>query len=490
MKFVYLNPQHHYATQPFDSSTSIAVGIQNGEGATCTSAFGDAAKLVREYVVPLFEETRHTWAPAMKPLIGNIRGAAPGSESYAQLYPPENPRPSELSYELPELKAGGGMKKADFERAKRNGDIVLQERLIAKTRCVVTPGIRRDDLSSKASVRLQRGRGGSFPRDYNNTCNVTGILLKPGTINRSATPHFTEEQNYVAYDRYLWSGNWEYPSVASVLGMMEQVQYTAIAVPQNAGVITAALAEANNQYWDILTEIAELADLVRYILDGLKEILNLTKTFKKMRRDLLKAGATLSELSSLWLQYRYAVMPIVYSVEDMMKYLTAHSSVYLTTRKRVNSFVPPPEIPGWTVEGEISVQQRCFLKRKYDLSIGDSVFLTVNPLLTGWEKVTFSFVIDWALNVGNILAALVPPSGIEREATLYSNQVPKGTQVVYASADHIGMTVTIQTGVYRAYPITALANIGLTFDPELNLVRQLDAVALSWQLFLKQYFAR
>lgn len=492
MSYIYLNPVFLHGTEPYPRAGAANHSVFPLMGTVCTVSTVDVSPLIDLHLLPLYEATKNMWAPAVKPLTEDITMGKPGSDIYASLYPVDKPRPASVVKKLPARKEGGGMKKVDFEKARVEGKIVLQRRLVAETQSIVSPGVRKTDLSSKVIVPLRRGRGGTFPKGTSVPCNYTGILSEspPCVLVSSAVSHVIEERPYVRYDRYYWSGQWEYPSHEQVVWMMESVQNAAIAAPLDHGVVTSALAEANNRYWDVLTEIAELPELVRYIIDGLKEVLNLAKTFKKAKRDLLKSGGSLSELSSLWLQFRYAVMPVVYSIEDVMETLSSPSTVFLSTRKRTNSFIDLPKFDGWTGSGDFPVQQRCFLKRKFDLAVGDSVFLTVNPLLTAWEKVPLSFVIDWAINVGDVLTSLIAPSGIEEEKALYSNRVPKGTTLTYVSDNHFGMSVEISTGVYNAYPINPLANIGFTLGLEMDWRRQLDALALTWQIFLKQYFGR
>ena len=73
----------------------------------------------------------------------------------------------------------------------------------------------------------------------------------------------------------------------------------------------------------------------------------------QIRKDRILLLKDLSDaVTSLWLQFRYAIMPNVYLVEDL---LTAHEvdSIFFRFQKRESIEIEPPEMLGFKVEGKI-----------------------------------------------------------------------------------------------------------------------------------------
>lgn len=203
---------------------------------------------------------------------------------------------------------------------------------------------------------------------------------------------------------------------------------------------TAVLAKLNSSY-DLLTELAEGKESIRLIVSLLNSLIHPLQTFKKEKEALYKSfhrgeiktySHLLKRVADAWMTYRYGIGPIIMSIQDIMKVLKLKDSVFHTERTGesidVSGFDPTillkPEVYlAETATGKITV--RAVGKDGY--SVGSTIqvvdLIGFNPILTAWEKIPYSFVVDWALNVGDYL------NGITSSLTQLSDQRVLGYSV-------------------------------------------------------------
>lgn len=240
------------------------------------------------------------------------------------------------------------------------------------------------------------------------------------------------------------------------------------------GLVTEALAQINAKTLDLLTTLAELPETIQMIVDILKKVADLIVGYKKEIGHLgkiLKDPKELSEkAASLWLQYRYGIMPLIYTVQGALEVLEEQSKgvefIDVKKKKTITS----------KVFTDIEVEQihRVFIKRRIvDFTVDNS--LLINPALTAWELVTLSFVIDWFLNIGDILASL-QESKYDSQAAQYSIK----TTIKGSNRTH-----EIDCETYVRKSINPRIYINLQFSPNINMKRALDAMALLRVIVLK-----
>lgn len=272
------------------------------------------------------------------------------------------------------------------------------------------------------------------------------------------------------------------PSFASV------VQYLDNATPP-VNLKAEALDENFSGVMDLLTEVAEAPETIKYLFDCLKRILSLyidTRRKVKMATKAHKARSSnkrgkgrvsnkefIDEVASLWMQFRYAATPIGYSIEDALKLLNSKPLAYVTTRKREDT--PFTEtISGITYKG--TIEHRYFVKSRLRLT---SASLTrASFVKTLYELTPLSFVVDWVFPLGQLLGSLDTPRSAEQVAVLYSKRV-RSLELVgigYASCDY-----------YVAQTTNEIPD-GIGFDVNLSFKRVVDSAALSWSLFIKQHW--
>lgn len=254
--------------------------------------------------------------------------------------------------------------------------------------------------------------------------------------------------------------------------------------------VTEVRSASNSGTYDVLTELAELPETVKYLYGVVKEILTL---FRQTRRKVLqvsrrqrweseadKNAQHATEVASLWMQFRYAVMPLVYSANDMLEVLSIQVSKYLSFREGSSE---KTTLTIFGKEREVTTVHRCFLKRRFGASGTQLIdHLKMDVLATAWEMIPLSFVVDWALNVGDFLSSLGVPDAVTQEACTYSWKTLASLSV----ETPVGSTLSIDFELYEQRVINPGAHIGLNLDVFMNLKRTLDALALSWLLFKKK----
>lgn len=263
--------------------------------------------------------------------------------------------------------------------------------------------------------------------------------------------------------------------------------------------VTSAIADAESGTYDLLTEIAELPETLRYLINILGSAVDLFSAAKRReievrklyrnRKQTLKSAKELADaVASVWLQYRYAIQPLAYSIEDIQETILSLKAQYGKFKGKETASVELPEeliFEGsgsvWKLTTNDSVQtMRCFIKRKYDpQDILDSLWslLKVNPFSTAWELVPLSFVVDWFLNIGDYITALTSHSPHAQQVATLSYKFEGNATYV---EENTGCTVDFSFECYRRSVIDPDDFVALRTRFDMNWKRQLDALALSW----------
>lgn len=262
----------------------------------------------------------------------------------------------------------------------------------------------------------------------------------------------------------------------------------------NQGIITSALASAESGSFDVLTEIAELPETVDFLSDllkrGTKKLEEHRKTVEKYQKMLKTATGKFAEkvakkLASAWLAFRYAIMPIVYSIEDIKKTLKSYKRIFASFRESKTGKLEV-DFLGFKQVSFAMLKNMCWIKRSYspeDLVDQLLGVLKFNPLSTAWELVTLSFVVDWFLNVGDVITAFSGNKAYVGQKATTSRKIEGDS--VYVSENASSVKVSIHHACYNRLIIEPRDHIGLQFEFDMNWKRWLDATALSLQPSLK-----
>lgn len=391
----------------------------------------------------------------------------------------------------------GTMKHKDFKAAQKAGRVVLQPRYVGEFLLHSVAGPSRP-LSGSGTLASWASFWETVPTTpVYESCDWSGQWNRVDTYAGVPTemPIRISRQPGNTMHQALYKMGRRY-TVSSVILPDEPRIATAVAaqlpdlLEVDRSLVTSAVSEANSGLYDLLTEVGEFKSTVSFVFGTLGEILRLSAQLKKdMFRARSRPGATLAsiatEISNLWMAYRYAVMPLAYSVDDILDYHSSTFTPYSTVRKG-SSLSHDLELPdGWKASSSIETIDRCYVKTRFglELALHDLKF---NPLATAWELVPLSFVVDWVFNVGDLLSALVPPRGIAERGVQYSRQI-RDLNIVISRTDGYGGHYVLTGSSYRASPINPLDHIGLSLDFSMSWKRWLDALALTWGMTKKSY---
>lgn len=401
------------------------------------------------------------------------------------------PPPVRVNGELPRGKSKLTYK--EFQAAKAKGEIVLQPHARRKYVAVCTPGLEFTSESHTQLVLSHNLLHDQFPKQPS-LCPFDGDP-RFYDATRDVWPSVLMTTNCY-YKRYDGPGELKTPlGPADLEHMVRGIDAAIAELEPDTTLVTEARAEAAAGILDLSTTLAEAPETIKMIVEAcrlvLMKYLEVRRKIDVLKKNNLSQGDLVSQISALWMQYRYGIMPNVYTIEDGLKYLDAELVKYQSVRTGKSTVLTLPSFDGWSaLTPEVSLSERLFLKNRFDVeSLTKSrAYLVGNALGTAWELIPLSFVIDWVLNVGDYITSLSAPQGSIQEACLSSFQI-KPTRLEYSNPRFVGSTVSIEYSTYRAAVIKPTDHIGLSFRPELNWKRTLDALALMWS-FTRRDFKR
>jgi hypothetical protein len=185
-------------------------------------------------------------------------------------------------------------------------------------------------------------------------------------------------------------------------------------VSSRAKLAQSAAAKIQTSKFDALTFLAELTSVKEMFFDCSKFLIRMLKSKQSLPLAVIKEFGSVREISCAWLAARYGWRPLF---NDMMNLSNAIESI-MSKEKRSRYSETVRDICNFTEE-ESSTEETTYFDETYtklrkikisymgcctaDIELSEFQF---NPLLTAWEIVPFSFVLDWFVGVGKSLAAI------------------------------------------------------------------------------------
>jgi hypothetical protein len=190
-----------------------------------------------------------------------------------------------------------------------------------------------------------------------------------------------------------------------------------------------------------------------------------------------------SHLEDVWLSNAFLVQPML---ADLTKSLDELNRVNRPLVVRFSSYLKESEKDsythgGWICNREITDSNRTVVHVEFEKRWQDKIFTPGNVLEAGWEGIPFSFVIDWAIPVGDWLASIDALRGVVR---MQGSRSYKRVQSVVA-VDHEIPTFRVETyptSLYTDYNRTVFTTIPMgafpTWEPSLSWRRIVTGTAL------------
>lgn len=291
----------------------------------------------------------------------------------------------------------------------------------------------------------------------------------------------------------------------------------------NLDLITDTLADANTGWVDLLTSLAEAPEFLGSVLRGCKEILRLyidcknkdlrlANKAKLVRLKLERAQARTSSdwadakalekhlqnvktlkqelialtdaIASVWLNYRLNIYPTAKTIEAALEANEMLNDLFIRFRDQITEDLDLPEFPNWSRQGDLYLKRRCFIKRGAREAEMKDLLFTQNSLLTMWELVPLSFVLDRYINLGNFIAAFFHRRDPKvTEGSTFSWRIEGGC--VYSHND-TGASVSVEINFYKRIVIDPSRLICIPMPQSRSTKQQLDHLALSWHLLIKR----
>lgn len=205
-----------------------------------------------------------------------------------------------------------------------------------------------------------------------------------------------------------------------------------------------------------------------------------------------------------WLEWRYAIQPLMYDFDAALKTLYQSSAQPRWTRvvtgakgrKSRKVVTPGASSPvsassGYTNSFEDTLTLRLGILYRVNPNVQAFKRLgLLNPVVTLWELVPFSFIVDWFIPIGDYLSSLDAMAGVQVLSTWESRREFTDNQTTAHTSR--GWTVAGNM-VYSEYTASSFATkssynrkIGVSlavplpvFRPDLSVNRVTDAIALA-----------
>jgi len=169
------------------------------------------------------------------------------------------------------------------------------------------------------------------------------------------------------------------------------------------------------QAYNLGEELYELRDTLKTLVSLFTRAYKLLSAFKEtMRRiDRMTGKAKKVAIAKAWLELRYGIMPIAYSIKDLLNLADDAKSEYRTVRRTYTPTVTvnydyPPSGNYFYEVGTNSVLYRCTVKGRWASSRA-KVFdlVNINPLTTAFAVFKYSLVVRWFINLNSVIDSWV-----------------------------------------------------------------------------------
>lgn len=278
-----------------------------------------------------------------------------------------------------------------------------------------------------------------------------------------------------------------------------------------------------------LGELRETINLFRHPFKDLGEFLSkdsyhYLKQYKKLRiyantgnwvgKVTLKGASAAKAASNAWLEYRYGVQPLMYTVFDLVKMAEKQASVFLpdqikTSRSKLDitersSMTVPTWVysGGWAFSGEFVREDkftiRAQVQYRMDAPLTSFEKFGLHPRFMpelAYELTRLSFALDWWFSVGDWLGQLrvitnphVTILGNTIGVKAVRNVAGKGTGT-WTSPSGVRVDRKVDFGSYDDESYTRFCGEHLPYSPQLQLEfksvnHAIDAAALILQAIL------
>lgn len=265
-----------------------------------------------------------------------------------------------------------------------------------------------------------------------------------------------------------------------------------------AEVSTSVQSERGKSSFNLWEDLAELDKSLALLHDSFKTGRGIILSAKNRKR--------VKHASDAWLMWRYGIRPIIQDVAGILEGLKAKTGHRRFTsrgqmsRTRYSNKVYPYSDANLTGDVYEFVSDEVVVRGMSidEADVESSFFLGLgfkNLITLPWELVKFSFVLDWFVNVGDVIGAMAPALGFKQMGSCIT--VKRHRSIAFGVGGFSSKTTSpwnctmLPSGSYRydnfswnRSPGLPSATLKVKEDFRLtNLTRALDAYTLLMQAF-------
>lgn len=237
----------------------------------------------------------------------------------------------------------------------------------------------------------------------------------------------------------------------------------------------SVLQKWRRQHWDYLKKKVPKKRTTREIFERYEQVAT------SLAGELLDATA----LINLW--WRYDLRPNLYNLDDHVKHM--ENMILDNGRRRYREKVKipfeMPDQPGFTWEGEAYYEDRYTCIRHYYTSDWLSKVrrsLTTDKAVTLWELLWGSFMVDWFLNIGDLLAAMPPNDPLLKCDEGFTTSRTTVIRGKYVMDSNPSVYATVTVNGYKRAKIQPENYVGIYYRNRLDLWKMFDAACIAWGL--------
>lgn len=168
--------------------------------------------------------------------------------------------------------------------------------------------------------------------------------------------------------------------------------------------VQQAAANIYQAGFDALTASSEFGSVWRLYKKIPKRLPDIIRRLRKLKP---------KQIANAWLEGRYGLRPLWYDIRDLNEAITNFDSNRRIWNERQGLSYSQQDVVGSTWQSGLfgTTQNETIYKTEHSLrgsvtAMVEPARFQVDPLQTGWERVPFSFILDWVFSVGNALAAV------------------------------------------------------------------------------------
>jgi len=294
--------------------------------------------------------------------------------------------------------------------------------------------IMTDNVTPGFSRARNRGQIINSPMSRNSETRTMGLGTILYQISSGGVVHSLKQSDRplgfpYGLDSYLW----KLPSTSMMTNEVRTRALANVKRPDYAGLVSLGeLRESLSYLRNPLKTGLKLAGVLEHRIGSLYRKTSYTPKRGALHRD---DSAIVKELENLYLEFRYGVRPMIGEVTSFLenfrdKHLIHPRPDRQTFRARQeqrdaldwseSSIVLGGEILcdiTYHVERTTTVSAGLLYEYTSDYGLGDKWGLTLGQVpATAWALTPLSFVVDWAFNTSQFLAAITPVAGANRLA--------------------------------------------------------------------------